>query len=94
MAKRKALEPLERQPGKINMSTHFVYYQPALHTKIRKVTSTKIRQSRIYRFFIDYDCKYFFLQSTLDLGSTSFVISHQEAKACPIPVVKRPRPIM
>jgi len=89
MAKRKAPEPLERYPKKINTSTNFVYYQPALHPKIRKVSATKIGKRPIYRFFIDYEGKYFPLRCMLDLGSTSFVISPEAAKAFSIPVVRR-----
>jgi len=89
MAKRKAPEPLERYPKKIITSTDFVYYRPALHPKIRKVTATKIGKRPIYRFFIDYEGKYFPLRCMLDLGSTSFVISPEAAKAFSIPVVRR-----
>ena len=92
MAKRKATEFLERHPQKINASTDFVYYQPALHHKIRKVSATKIGKRPIYRFFIDYNGKYFPLRYMLDLGSTSFVISPEAAKAFSIPVVKRLQP--
>jgi len=89
MAKRKASEPLERYPKKINTSTDFVYYQPALHPKIQKISATKIGKRPIYRFFIDYDGKHFPLRAMLDNGSTSFVISPEAAKAFAIPVVKR-----
>jgi len=93
MAKRKASEPLERKPKKINISTDFIYYQPALHPKIGKVSTTKIGKWPIYGFFIDYDGEYFPLRCMLDLGSTFFVMSPEAAKAFSIPVVKRSRPI-
>jgi transposase InsO family protein len=93
MAKRKASEPLERFPKKINTSTDFVYYQPATHPKVKKVAATKIGKRPIYKFFVDYDGKYFPLRCMLDNGSTSFVISPEAAKAFAIPVVKRTRPI-
>jgi hypothetical protein len=93
MAKRKASEPLQRYPKKINSSTDYVYYQPALHPKVQKVSATKIGKRPIYRFFIDYDGKYFPLHCMLDLGSTSFVISPDAAKAFSIPAVKRLQPV-
>jgi len=93
MAKRKASEPLERYPKKINSSTDFVNYQPALNPKIRKVSSTKIGKRPIYKFFIDFDGKYFPLRCMLDNRSTSFVVSPEAAKAFSIPVVKRSCPI-
>jgi hypothetical protein len=89
MAKRKASEPLERYPKKTNTCTDFVYYQPALHPKIQKISATRIGKRPIYRFFIDYDGKQFPLRCMLDNGSTSFVISPEAAKAFAIPVVKR-----
>jgi len=93
MAKRKASEPLQRFPKKINSSTDYVYYQQVLHPKIQKVSATKIGQRPIYRFFIDYEGKYFPLCCLLDLGSTSFVISPEATKAFSIPVVKRQKPV-
>jgi len=93
MAKRKASELLERHPKKLNTSTDFVYYQPALHPKIQKVSATKIGKRPIYKFFVDYDGKQFPLRCMLDNGSTSFVISPEAAKAFAIPVVKRQRPV-
>jgi hypothetical protein len=66
-----------------------VYYQPALHPKIQKISATRIGKRPIYRFFIDYDGKQFPLRCMLDNGSTSFVISPEAAKAFAIPVVKR-----
>jgi len=89
MAKRKASEPLERYPKKSNTSNDFVYYQPALHPKIQKISATKIGKRPIYRFFVDYDGKYFPLRAMLDNGSTSFILSPEAAKAFAIPVVKR-----
>jgi len=93
MTQRKASEPLQRFPKKINSSTDYVYYQPVLLPKIRKISATKIGKRRIYRFFIDYEGKYFPLRCMLDLGSTSFVISPEAAKAFSIPVVKRQKPV-
>jgi len=92
MSKRKALEPLSRTPTKPNTSTDFVYYQPASHLKIKKVSATRVGKRPVYRFFIDYDGKYFPLRCMLDLGSTSFVISPEAAKSFSIPVVSRPKP--
>jgi len=93
MSKRKASEPLQRFPKKINASTDYVYYQSALHPKIKKVSATKIGKRPIYRFFIDFEGKYFPLRCMLDLGSTSFVISPEAAKAFSIPVVTRQKPV-
>jgi hypothetical protein len=93
MAKRKALEPLERVPKRINLSTDFVYYQSAQHPKIRKISPTKVGKRPIYKVFIDYDGKYFPLRCMLDNGSTSFVISPEAAKPYQIPVVKRQQPV-
>jgi len=92
MSKRKASEPLLGVPKKQNTSTDFVYYQPASHPKIKKVSATKVGNRPIYRFFIDYDGNYFPLQCMLDLGSTSIVISPEAAKAFSIPVISRPKP--
>jgi len=89
MAKRKASEPLERKSKKINSCTDFVYYQPALHPNIRKLSATKIGKRPIYRLFIEYNGKYFPTRCMLDWGSTSFVLSAQVAKVFSIPVVQR-----
>ena len=93
MSKRTASEPLLKILKKPNTSTDFVYYQPATHLKIKKVSSTKIGKRPIYRFFIDYDGSYFPLRCMFDLGSTSFVISPEAAEAFSIPVVMRPKPV-
>jgi hypothetical protein len=93
MAKRKASEYLERYPKKINLSTDYVYYQSASTPKIRMVSATKVGKRPIYRFFIDFEGKYFPLRCMQDLGSTLFVISPEAAKAFSIPVIKRPRPV-
>jgi len=93
MSKQKASEPLLGIKKKQNASTDFVYYQPASHPKIKKISATKVGKRPIYPFFIDYDGKYFPLRCTLDLGSTSFVISPETAKAFSIPVVLRPKPV-
>jgi len=93
MSKRKASEPLSGLPKKRNISTDFVYYQPASHPKVKKVSATKVGKRPIYCFFVNYDGKYFPLRCILDLGSTSFVISPEAAKAFAIPVISRPRPV-
>jgi hypothetical protein len=93
MAKRKASEYLERHPKKINSSTDFFYYQPALHHKIRKVSATKIGKRPIYCFFIDYNSKFFPLRCILDLGSTSFIILPETAKPFSVAVVKRSKSV-
>jgi len=93
MSKRKASEPLLGTTKKRNTSTDFVYYQPASHPKIDKVSATKVGRRPIYRFFIDYEGNYFPLRCMLDLGSTSLVISPEVAKAFAIPVVSRPKPV-
>jgi len=92
MSKRKASETLIGIPKKQIASTDFVYYQPASHPKVKKVSATRVGKRPIYGFFIDYDGKYFPLRCMLDLGSTSFVISPEVAKAFSIPVVSRPEP--
>jgi hypothetical protein len=91
MTKRKASKPLMREFKKVNSSTDYVYYQPAVHPKIRKVSATKIGKRPSYRFFIEYTGQYFPLRCILDLESTSFVISPEAAKAFSTPVVKRPK---
>jgi len=93
MSKRQASEPLPGIAKKQNTSNDFVYYQSASHPKVKKVSATKVVKRPIYRFFIDYDGKYFPLRCMLDLGSTSFVISPEAAKAFVIPVIPRPRPV-
>jgi len=93
MSKRKASEPLQRHPKKINASTDFVYYQSASTPIIKKVLSTKIGKRPLYKFFIDCDGQYFPLRFMLDLGSTSFVISPGAAKSVSILVVKRIKPV-
>jgi len=92
MSKRKSSEPLLGITKKQNTSTDFVYYQPVSHPKIRKISASNIGKHSIYRFFIDYDGKYFPLRCMPGLGSTSFVISPEAAKAFSVPVVTRPRP--
>jgi len=93
MTKRKASDLQEGRPKRINASTDFVYSQPALHPKIRKVSGTKIGKRQIYRFFINCNGKYFPLRCILDLGSTSFVISPEAVKASGIRVRKRSKQI-
>jgi len=92
MSKRKATSQLDHLVKCNNTSKVFVYYLPARKThKITKISPTKIGKRPIYKFFIDYNNKYFPLRCMLDLGSTSFVISPNAAKAFGIPVVKRTR---
>jgi len=94
MAKSKATEELALPiPKKPNVSNDYVYYMAARkEAKVYKVSPTKIGKRSIYKFFIDFDGKYYPLRCMLDLGSTSFVISPQAAKAYKIPVVKREIP--
>jgi len=92
MSKQKSSEPLLRNLKKPNTSTDFVYYQPASHPKVKKVSATRVGKRPIYHFFTDYDGNYFPLRCMLDLGSTSFVISPEAAKAFSICVVLRPKP--
>src|SRR5258705_4737921 len=90
MSKRSADSELAPPPKKQNTSTDYVYYMAAKKNgKVHKVSPTKIGKRPIYKFFIDFDGKYFPLRCMLDLGSTSFVISPQAAKAFKVPVVKR-----
>jgi len=92
--KRKAEQLLNPSVKKSNTSTDFVFYESARKDrKIRKISATKIGKQPIYRFFLDFDGKYFPLRCMLDLGSTSFVISPEAAKAFRIPVVKRTKKV-
>ena len=93
MSKFKASEPLQRHSKKMNASTGFVYYRSATTPKVKRVSSTKIGERPIYKFFINCNGEYFPLRCMLDLGSTSFVISPEAAKAFAIPVVKRLKPV-
>jgi len=97
MSKRKAIDELSSITNKkSNTSTDFVFYTAVIKHNgkplIKKIHPTKIGERPIYKFFIDYDGKYFPLRCMLDLGSTSFVISPQAAKAFQVPVVKRLQP--
>jgi len=94
MMKRKATDLLDHPVKRNNTSQDFVYYLPArkIH-KITKVSPTKIRKRPIYQFFIDSNTKYYALRCMLDVGSTSFVISPNAAKAFRIPVVRRTKKI-
>jgi len=97
MSKRKATEVLSSPTiKKSNNSNNFVFYEAVnKHNKkptIKTVSPTKIGKRPIYKFFIDFDGIYFPLRCMLDLGSTSFVISPEAAKAFGIPVVKRVLP--
>src|SRR5258708_5540007 len=90
MSKRNAFDQLDHPVKRNNTSKDFVFYQSARKNhKISKIFPTKIGKWPIYQFFIDYDTKYYPLRCMLDLGSTSFVISPNAAKAFKIPVVKR-----
>src|SRR5258707_1019713 len=94
MSKRKATSQLDQQVKRNNTSKDFVYYQPAKKTrKITKISPTKIGKRPIYKFCIDHNNKYYPLRCMLDLGSTSFVISPNAAKAFKIPVVKRTKKV-
>jgi hypothetical protein len=66
--------------------------------QLRLITFIKCQLLRLARdqyinFFIDFEGKYFPLRCILDLGSTSFVISPEAAKAFSIPVIKRTLPV-
>jgi len=94
MVKRKATEelalPILKKP---NVSHDYVYYMAAKkEAKVYKVSPTKIGKRLIYKFFIDFNRIYYPLRCMLDLGSTSFVISPQAAKAYQIPVGKQEIP--
>jgi len=93
MAKRNASELPGQTLKQINSSTDCVYYHPAPYTKTRRVSAINIGKRPIYRFFIDYDGKYFAIRYMLHSGGTSYVISPEPAKAFAIPVVKRPWPL-
>jgi hypothetical protein len=94
MWKRKATpalsSPVLKKPNK---SQDYVFYNAVnKHNDkplLQKVTPKKIGDRPIYKFFLDFDGKYFPIRCMLDLGSTSFVISPEVAKAFQIPVVKR-----
>jgi len=94
MAKRKATEELAPTTlKKPDLSNDYVYHMAARKgAKVYKVSPTQIGKRPIYKFFIDFDGKYYPLRCMLDLGSTSFVLSPQAAKAYKIPVVKREIP--
>jgi hypothetical protein len=94
MSKRKATQ--ERSSSttkKLNTSNDYVFYSPVNKHNgkptIKKISPTKIGKRPIYKFSTDFDGNYFPLRCMLDLGSTSFVISPEAAKAFKIPVVKR-----
>jgi hypothetical protein len=94
MMKRNATSQLDHQVKRNNISNNFLYYQPARKThKISKISRTNIGKRPICKFFIDHDNKYYPLRCMLDLGSTSFVISPNVAKAFKIPVVKRTKKV-
>jgi hypothetical protein len=78
-------------PKRQNTSRDFVYYEVK---KLHKIPSTRIGKRPIYKFFIDYNdgtgiSKQFPVRAMLDLGSTSFTISPECAKAFKIPLVWR-----
>jgi hypothetical protein len=90
MSKRQATNQLDHQVKRGNTSNDFVFYSSARKNhKITKISPTKIGKRPIYKFFIDYNNKYYPLWCMLDPGSTSFVISPNAAKDFKIPVVKR-----
>jgi hypothetical protein len=70
-------------------SQDFVYYFPVRKTKkIIKISPTKVGKRPTYKFFIDYNYKYYPLWCMLDLGNTCSVIPPEAAKAFKIPVVR------
>jgi len=91
MSKRKVIEELAPPtPKQSNTSKDYLYHMPTRKgAKVYKVLPTKIGKRPIYKFFIDFDVKYFPLRCMLDLGSTSFVISPEAAKAFQVPVVEQ-----
>ena len=67
-----------------------MFYEPSRkNKKIQQISATKIGKRPIYQNFLDFNGQYFPLGCMLDLGSTSFVISPEAAKAFKIPVVRR-----
>jgi len=70
-----------------------VFYEPSRKKKIQKISAITVGKRPIYRFLFDFDNQYFPLQCMIDLGSTSFVISPEAAKAFKIPVVKRTKKV-
>jgi hypothetical protein len=70
-------------------SDDIVYYKVK---KLHKIPSIRIGKRPIYKFYIDYNnetgsSRQFPVQAILDLGSTSFTISPECAKAFKIPFV-------
>jgi len=94
MSKRKTdAELAPTNSKKSNTSKEYVYHMAARKgAKVYKVSPTKIGKRPIYKFFIDFNGKYFPLRCMLDLGSTSFVISPEATRAFQVPVVKRKIP--
>src|ERR1700731_3793372 len=94
MATKRKQPPTEEENSvkkRQNTSKDFVFYEVK---KLHKIPQTRIGKRPIYKFFIDYDdqtgnSKQFPVRAMLDLGSTSFTISLQCAKAFKIPVVRR-----
>jgi hypothetical protein len=90
--KRKEHPTIENSiPKRQDTSTDFVYYEVR---KLHKIPSTRIGKRPIYKFFIDYEdgtgiSIQFPVRAMLDLGSTSFTISPECAKAFKIPVAQR-----
>ena len=94
MSKRKASDELCSQTlKKPNKSQDYIFYNAVnKHNNkplLQKVTPRKIGERPIYKFFLDFEGKYFRIRCILDLGSTSFITSPEAAKAFQIPVVKR-----
>jgi len=93
-AKRKATDQLDHLAKKSNTSTGYVFYEASKkNKKISKISPTKSGKRPIYNFFIDYNKKCYPMWCLLDLGSTSFVISPNAAKAFKIPVIKRTKKV-
>ena len=72
-----------------NSSTDYVFYTSASKKELQFVSATRIGTRPIYKFFFEVKQTYFPLRCMLDLGSTSFVMSPEAAKAFRVPVAKR-----
>jgi len=73
-----------------NNSSDCFFYQPArIGQKTNNVSTTKIANRPRCMCCLDINETDFPLRFMLDLGSTSFVISPEAAKAFKIPVVER-----
>jgi len=60
MRQRKATDQPNRLAEKSDNSTDFFFYESyRTDRKIKKISSTKIGKKPIYRFFLDFDNRYF-----------------------------------